>query len=145
MEKYSGISLNFLSFLFHPVIYPVAVCAQRYALFYLFPHLFIFARTKQLMDLGISLSFTMMKIYSSGMRRSHKKTGQTCFVLSVFFTLSLSSQLCSGNNSLTVPLIPSGPVSFAMLLSLVLIFIRQVAVPMCWLHKGKIAYFKGAL
>lgn len=97
------------------------------------------------MDLGISLSFTVMKIYSSGMREATKKTGQTCFVLSVFFTLSLSSQLCSGNNNLTVPLIPSGPVIFVILLSLVLIFQRQAAIPVCWLHKGKIAYFKGAL
>jgi hypothetical protein len=32
-----------------------------------------------------------------------------------------------------------------MLLPLVLIFIRQAAIPVCWLHKRKIAYFKGAL
>jgi len=69
----------------------VAVCAQGYALFYLFPHLSVFAGTKQLMDLGISLRFTVMKIYSSGMREATKKTGQTCFVLSVFFALLLSS------------------------------------------------------
>jgi hypothetical protein len=91
MVKYSGISFNFLSLLFHPMIYPVAVCAQGYALFYLFPHPFIFARAKQLMNLGISFRFTVMKIYSSRMREATKKTGQTCFVLSVFFALLLSS------------------------------------------------------